>query len=214
MGLRKVSIFDSRLGILVAALALANSVASGQAPLSSGLSLSGMDHGAKPGDDFFQYTNGGWLKSAVIPPDRTFAGVDLELNSEKEARLKRIVAALDAKSDAELSVEEKKLRDLYNAFEDTAAIEKAGLSPLQADFALIASLKTHDDVASFMGGPARQIGGPFAINITTDSKNPNAYVARLRQSGLGMPDRDYYLRGDKDIAAAREAYKRWLADML
>ena len=213
MGLLKVSIVDSRLGIFVAALTL-SSVASGLVPTPSGLSLSSMDHGAKPGDDFFQYTNGGWLKSAVIPPDRSFAGVDLELNNKNEARLKGIIAGLEAKPDAELSAEEKKLRDLYNAFEDTAAIEKAGLSPVQGDIASIASLKTHDDVATFMGDPARQIGGPFAINITTDSKNPNAYVARLRQSGLGMPDRDYYLRDDKDIAAAREAYKTWLADML
>jgi predicted metalloendopeptidase len=173
-----------------------------------------MDPGIKPGDDFFQYTNGGWLKSAIIPSDRSFAGVDLELNKENEARLKGIVAGLAGRPDTALSAEEKKLRDLYNAFEDTAAIEQAGLSPVQADLDAIAALKTHDDVATFMGDPATQIGGPFAINITTDSKNPNAYVARLRQSGLGMPNRDYYLRADKDIAATREAYKTWLADML
>jgi putative endopeptidase len=214
MGLLKVSLFDSRLGILAAAVALMTGAASGPAPVSSGLSVSNMDPSVKPGDDFFQYSNGGWLKSAVIPSDRSFAGVDLELNKKNEARLKGIVAGLEAKPDTAVSAEEKKLRDLYHAFEDTAAIEKAGLSPVQADIAGIAALKTHDDVASFMGDPATQIGGPFAINITTDSKNPNAYVARLRQSGLGLPNRDYYLRADKDIAATREAYKTFLADML
>ena len=85
---------------------------------------------------------------------------------------------------------------------------------MQADLARIAGLETHDDVASFMGDPARQAGGPFGINITIDSKNPNAYVPRLKQSGLGMPNRDYYLRGEKDIAATREAYKTYVADML
>jgi len=209
-----MSILDSRLAILAAALALMTSAASGPAPVSSGLSLSDIDPSVKRGDDFFQYTNGGWLKSAVIPSDRSFAGVDLELNKQNEERLKGIVAGLEAKPDNALSADEKKLRDLYNAFEDTAAIEKAGLSPVQADLASIAALKTHDDVATFMGDPATQIGGPFAINVSIDSKNPNAYVARLRQSGLGMPNRDYYLRADKDIAAAREAYKTWLADML
>ena len=214
MGPLKVSIFDSRLAILAAALALMTSAASGPTTVSSGLSLADMDPGIKPGDDFFQYTNGGWLKSAIIPSDRSFAGVDLELNKQNEARLKGIVASLAARPDTALSAEEKKLRDLYNAFEDTVAIEKAGLSPVQADLDGIAALKTHDDVATFMGDPATEIGGPFAINITTDSKNPNAYVARLRQSGLGMPNRDYYLRADKEIAATREAYKTWLADML
>lgn len=195
-------------------LALMGSMASGSAPMSSGLSLSDMDTGVKPGDDFFQYTNGGWLKRAVIPSDRSFAGVNLELNMENEARLKGIVAGLAAQPDSALNAEEKKLRDLYNAFEDTAAIEKAGLSPVRADLTRIAALKTHDDVATFMGDPATQIGGPFAIGITIDSKNPNAYVARLRQSGLGMPNRDYYLRSGKDIVATREAYKIYLADML
>ena len=126
MGPLKVSIFNLRRAILAAALALVTSAASGPTSVSSGLSVSDMDPGIKPGDDFFQYTNGGWLKSAIIPSDRSFAGVDLELNMENEARLKGIVAGLAARPDTALSAEEKKLRDLYNAFEDTAAIEKAG----------------------------------------------------------------------------------------
>jgi len=82
MGPLKVSIFDSRLAIFAAALALVTSAAAGPMPVPSGLSFSDMDPAIKPGDDFFQYTNGGWLKSAVIPSDRSFAGVDLELNKE------------------------------------------------------------------------------------------------------------------------------------
>ncbi len=179
-----------------------------------GVTLGYMDMSVKPGEDFFAYTNGTWLKTAVIPSDRSVAGVNLELDEGNEAKLKSIVAELVAKPDAALSVEERKLRDFYEAFEDTKAIEAAGLTPVASDLARIAALKTDADVAAFMAAPGTRIGGPFGVGIRVDQKNPSAYAVRLTQSGLGMPDRDYYLRTDKDIAATRDAYKKYLADML
>ena len=179
-----------------------------------GVTLADMDTSVSPGSDFFRYTNGGWLKTAVIPPDRQFAGVNLELDKENEARLKSIVAGLAAKPEAALSAEERKLRDLYNAFENTRAIDAAGLEPVKPDLERIAALKTYADVAAFMGSPANQVSGPFDINIDIDEKNPDAYVILLSQSGLGMPDRDYYLLKDKDSAATREAYHKYLTAML
>ena len=179
-----------------------------------GVTLADMDTSVSPGSDFFRYTNGGWLKTAVIPPDRQFAGVNLELDKENEARLKSIVAGLAAKPEAALSAEERKLRDLYNAFENTRAIDAAGLEPVKPDLERIAALKTYADVAAFMGSPASQVSGPFDINIDIDEKNPDAYVILLSQSGLGMPDRDYYLLKDKDSAATREAYHKYLTAML
>jgi putative endopeptidase len=179
-----------------------------------GVTLADMDTSVSPGSDFFRYTNGGWLKTAVIPPDRQFAGVNLELDKENEARLKSIVAGLAAKPEAALSAEERKLRDLYNAFENTRAIDAAGLEPVKPDLERIAALKTYADVAAFMGSPANQVSGPFDINIDIDEKNPVAYVILLSQSGLGMPDRDYYLLKDKDSVATREAYHKYLTAML
>jgi len=179
-----------------------------------GVTLGYLDATPGPGVDFFRYTNGGWLKSAVIPPDRQVAGVNLELDKDNEAKLKSIVAELRGAPEAKLSVEERKLRDLYEAFADTAAIEAAGLAPVAADLQRIAALKSHAAVAAFLGSPATQVGGPYAIDITIDKKNPDAYVVELRQSGLGMPDRDYYLLNDKDSAATRDAYRRYLSDML
>src|SRR5579871_5480944 len=163
-----------------------------------GVTLSYMDATVSPGVDFFRYTNGSWLKTAAIPPDRRIAGVNLELQRRNEADLKAIVASLSRRSDAQLSTEERKLRDLYNAFEDTQQIEASGLQPVRADLARIAALKTSEQVATFMGAPATQVGAPYDIGIDVDEKNPDAYVVQLRQSGLGMPDRDYYLLQDKD----------------
>lgn len=179
-----------------------------------GVTLGDLDPAIAPGADFFGYTNGGWLKHAVIPPDRQIAGVNLELDEGNEAKLKAIVASLRGAPEDKLTAEERKLRDLYNAFEDTAAIEAAGLSPVKADLARIAALKSSAEVAAFMGAPANQVDGPFNDDLTIDEKNPSAYIVRLSQSGLGMPDRDYYLRSDKELAATREAYRKYLADML
>jgi putative endopeptidase len=179
-----------------------------------GVTLDYIDASMPPGMDFFAYSNGGWLKSAVIPPDRLVAGVNLELDKGNESKLKSIIASLLAKPDSALSDEERKLRDLYNAFEDTAAIDAAGITPIQADLQRIASLQTPADVAAFMAAPATATSGPFRAVFDIDDKNPQAYALRLVQSGLGMPDRDYYLRDDKDLAATREAYKKYIVDML
>jgi len=179
-----------------------------------GVRLDYIDTSVAPGADFFRYTNGGWLRSAVIPPDRRVAGINLELDDGNETKLRTIVAMLRAKPEAALTAEERKLRDFYDAFEDTAAIEAAGLAPVRADLEAIAALKSVTAVAAFMATPATHTSGPFAARIAIDEKDPDAYVVRLTQSGLGMPDRDYYLRDDPQIAATREAYRKYLADML
>jgi putative endopeptidase len=179
-----------------------------------GVTLAYLDPSVSPGSDFFRYSNGSWLKSAVIPPDRQAAGINLEVDKANEARLKSIIADLTARPDGALSAEERKLRDLYNAFENTRAIEAAGLASVQGELTRIAALKTRAAVAAFMGSPATQVGGPYEIDIDINEKNPDAYVVLLLQSGLGMPDRDYYLLQDKDSAATREAYKKYLAAML
>jgi putative endopeptidase len=179
-----------------------------------GLSLDYIDTSVKPGDDFFRYSNGGWLKTATIPADRTAAGVNLELDQGNEAKLKTIVAELEARPAAQLTAEERKLRDFYDAFEDVKAIDGAGLEPVRADLAAIAALRTPADVAAFMASPATGVGGPMAMRITINQKNPNAYAVRLTQSGLGLPDRDYYLGQDKQLVATRDAYRKYIVQML
>ena len=179
-----------------------------------GVDLSYMDKSVKPGDAFFDYSNGAWLKSSTIPADRSYAGVNLELNKQNEDRLKTIVAELTARPDKDLSVEERKLRDFYAAFTDQKQIERDGMKPAKADLAAIAGMKTPDDVARMMGDPALQLDGPFNIYLGVDEKNPNIYSVHLYHSGLGLPDRDYYLRNDKEIVTTREAYKKFLATML
>lgn len=179
-----------------------------------GVDLTGMDSSVKPGDDFFLYANGAWLNRTEIPADRTSIGSFQNLQILSENRMKELVNDLEARNPATLNPEEKQLRDLYDAFMDTKQIETRGIDPIKPDLARIAALKTPTDVATLMGDPQFPGGSIVATAISPDAKNSNAYVVTASQAGLGLPDRDYYLRDDPALAATREAYKKYLAAML
>lgn len=179
-----------------------------------GVDLTGMEKSVKPGDDFFDYANGTWYKKSVIPPDRLEIGTSLDARIRSEQRMSAIVEALEARSPAQLTSEQRKIRDLYDAYTDTAAIEKNGLAPAEKDLAAIAGLRTLDDVARAMGNPAVPLDGPFDLAISVDAKQPSRYLAKLTQSGLAMPNRDYYLRDDPVLRRTRDAYRKYLTTML
>jgi predicted metalloendopeptidase len=181
---------------------------------SWGVDLSNMDSSVRPGDDFFAYVNGKWLASAEIPADRTSTGNFDALEILSEKRMKEIAAELDSKDPGSLNTEERKLRNLYDAFVDTKEINARGLAPAKSDLVAFASLKTYDDVARAMAAPEFDNDGPFANRVTPDPKNSNAYIVTLTQSGLGLPNRDYYLRDDQALKDTREAYRAHLAQML
>ena len=210
-----------RFAFAISALALTGLLATADAQPAAkptfgawGVDLSGMDKSVKPGDDFFDYANGTWFKNAVIPADRTSTGSFQDLQILSEKRMKDIVAGLEAKPYAQLTDEQKKIRDLYDAFMDTAQIEKRGLAPAKKDLARFASLKTADDVARAMGDPAVPADSLFGTFINSDAKSPNQYVMLVTQSGLGMPNRDYYLKDDPALAQTRDAYRKYLVTML
>jgi putative endopeptidase len=201
--------------LLAAASALAATAAvaaiSGKTMYGSwGVDLAAIDHGVKPGDDFFMYVNGNWYKTAVIPPDRASTGSFQDLRILSENRMKEIAASLDAKPRSQLTSEERKLRDFYDAFMDQQQIDARGLAPAKKDLTRIARLKTLQDVAALMGSPSLQLDGPFGGGIAFNPKDTNQYALTLGQSGLGMPDRDYYLKDDAELAKTREAYKKHL----
>jgi putative endopeptidase len=178
-----------------------------------GVDLSAMDKSVRPGNDFFMYVNGNWYKTAQIPADRSATGSFQDLAILSETRMQEIAASLDAKPYDQLTDEEKKLRDLYDAFNDQAQIDKNGLAPAKKDLDAIASLKTPDDVAAAMGDPVLGLDGPFGGGIAFNPKDTNQYVITLGQSGLGMPDRDYYLKTGDALDKTRDAYKKHLAAM-
>ena len=177
-----------------------------------GFDLAGMDTKVKPGDDFFSYANGAWFAKAAIPSDRTSTGSFTDLSIRSEDQVREILADLDKKTTP--NDIEKKVRDLYHSYTDTQRLEELGLAPTQPDLKAIADIKTYDDVARVMGSIKMGTASIFDAGIGVDDKNPNAYVVFIGQSGLGLPDRDYYLSDEKGTVAARTAYHKYVGDML
>src|SRR6186997_309328 len=126
-----------------------------------GVAIDYIDPTIKPGADFFTYVNNGWLKTAQIPPDRSAAGTFLDLHGRTN-----------------LTEEEKKLRDLYEAYMDTTQIESSALQPAAADLARINAAASLEDVARIQADPSLRLDGPFAMRIQVDDKDPDAYVVR------------------------------------
>ncbi len=180
---------------------------------SWGFDVGGMDPTVRPGDDFFRYGGGSWLKNTEIPPDRASWGAFLALRAKAEADVKAILDDLIRQPHAPGSAEQK-IADSYTAYLDTAAIEKAGLGPIEASLAAIARAGSHEEIARLMVRVDLGIGGPFSINIWPDDKDPQRYTVNVSQSGLGMPSRDYYLKAEASFAGARDKYRNYIETML
>ncbi len=177
-----------------------------------GFDLGGMDRAVKPGDDFFRYANGKWYDKAVIPADRSTIGSFSSLNIRSEDELRGILQDLQTRPD--LDAEQSKVRDLYRSYVDTDRIEALGLKPAAHDLKTIAKLNSYDDVARVMASVRMGTESVFGAAIRTDRKNPGAYMVTLFPSGLGLPDRDYYLIDEKGTVAARDGYHAFIAKML
>ena len=177
-----------------------------------GLDLSTHDKSVKPGDDFYRYADGHWLDTNTIPADRSSWGVFAELDERARADLRQLVEAIPA--DVPQGSAQQKVRDFYRSFVDTDAIERAGLTPAQPGLQAIAAAHTYEDLSRLMGTPELNLAAPFSLYISTDPKDPDRYIAFLTQSGLAMPDRDYYLKDDPKLKDIREKYVAYIGQIL
>jgi putative endopeptidase len=178
-----------------------------------GFDVSGMDRSVKPGDDFFRFGGGTWLKNNPIPADRPSWGSFTILRANAEADVKAIVEEVAGRRNAQGSVEQK-VADYYASYLDTNAIEKAGLAPVQEDLAAISAARSHEDVARLMARADIDVGGPIGAGIILDQKNPDRYAVGIVQTGLGLPDRDYYLKDDAKFVETRGKYRAYVEQML
>ena len=178
-----------------------------------GYPLTAFDGETNPGDDFYQYANGGWLEATEIPSDRSGTGFSIIMQERNETRIAEIIADL-ASADVDAGSDSQKIRDLYNDFMDIETINALGLAPIQSDVGQIKAASSHEDIARLMNDPALGVGGPIALYVTIDSKQPDSYVMGATHGGLGMPDRSYYLRESERLSETRTAYKTHLSRML
>lgn len=177
-----------------------------------GFDAAGMDTSVKPGDDFYKYANGKWLASNKIPDDMTTWGGFTKLAVDTEAQVHVIVDSLPA--GAAKGTAEQKVHDFYHAFLDVDAINKAGIATASAALQDIAAAKTHADIATLMGRPDLGLQTPVNIGVTVDEKNPDRYIVGIGQGGLGLPDRDYYLKKDPKLEEIRKQYVAHIDRML
>ena len=190
----------------------------------AGVDLAGINHSVKPGDDFDGYANGNWRKTAVIPADRSSTGIFLQVFQKAEQRNAELIKTAAA-SKAPAGSNERKIADYYAAFMDQAGIAKHGLSPLKPELTRIDAIKTPADLARVLGSQLRADVDPinatnfstehlFGLFVTQGLADSAHNVAYLLQGGLGMPNRDYYLAGDKDMANIRAKYQSYIATQL
>jgi putative endopeptidase len=176
-----------------------------------GIDLAAMDRTVVPGEDFYRYVNGTWLKTTQIPADKSRWHPYDELNEINIARVRTLV---EAAGKAPVGTVERKIGDYYAAHLDEAAREKAGFTPLAPELARIAAIATPADLARALAlQSVNGIGSPILAGIDIDAKQPSRYLPALEQGGLGMPDREYYLADRPNYVAARAEYVAHLARM-
>jgi predicted metalloendopeptidase len=168
-----------------------------------GLDLTAGNPAVKPGDDFFAYANGAWHDTFTIPADKASYGMFSKLDDEARAHVRMIIEGAAASKPAPGSIE-RKIGDYFASFMNTAKLEADGIDAIKPDLDRIAAAKTPADLSRLFGEPGFQ--SPIGAYIGPDDKDPDAYFVNLAQSGLGMPDRDYYLKDDPRLKEARAAY--------
>ncbi len=182
----------------------------------SGLALKYIDRTVRPQDDLYGYTSGKWLKDAELPADRARFGSFDELRDKAELQVRAIIEELAASKDLKQGSDAQKIADLYSSFMDEAKIEALDDQPLKAEFAKIDLIQSKADLPAMFGAfNLKGIHTPIGLGIEQDGKDSTRYLLHLSQDGIGLPDRDYFLKEeDAKLKSARIAYQAHITKVL
>jgi putative endopeptidase len=188
------------------ALVLAVACGSETTTLVSGIDTQYMDTGTRPGDDFFRYMNGKWLDETEIPADKSNYGGFIILGDEAQENVKAIIEE-SATGDFAKGTDEQKVGDLYKSFLNVETRNARGMKPLQPELSRINALSSHDDVTRYFARASIYgVSVPMDLQQLVDWNDPTRYSMIITQGGLGLPDREYYLKEDARSAELRAAY--------
>jgi len=177
-----------------------------------GIDTTSFDRAVRPQDDFFRFVNGTWLANTEIPADASSWGSFNELNEKSRTALHQI---LEDAAKAPAGTEKAKLGAIYASYMDSARIEQLGITPLSGELATIGKLTSAAQLpATFAHFATIGISNPAAAGVGQDPKASSINIVQVRQSGLGLPDRDYYLRNDANMVAVRTAYTNYITQLL
>lgn len=160
-----------------------------------------------PGDDFFRYVNEGWLSSMSLPQGFPRMDSFLEVALRTEQQLQAIITQVDDRE-----VGGQQIRALYQSYMDAERVERLGLTPIRAELRSILQLSNHSEVARWMATPMQH--AIVKISVQLDARHPDRHVLALRQTGLGLPDRAYYLDDSAVYTSIRHDYARYIEDTL
>jgi len=191
---------------------------------SHGIAVANMDGAVKPGDDFYQYANGAWIKRTEIPPDRSRIGVFTGLADLSDKRTAALIEEA-AKADAPAGSNTRKIADLYNSYMDEATIEAKGLAPLRSQLEAIAAIHDQRALARALGESLRadvdalnntnfHTANLFGLWVAPGFNESEHYAAYLLQGGLQLPDREYYLADTERMRQIRTQYQAHISAML
>ena len=197
--------------------------------LKSGIDTSGFDKSIRPQDDFFRYVNGAWLKKTTIASDAGGAGAFNELSDRSRDAMRTLFEAAArptpavgdrvspktvALTNGATVVERQQIGDMYASYMDSARIEALGIRPLAPELKAISAIINASQLpAAFAHFASRGVRGPLGVTVGQDQKASSTNIVQVAQAGLGMPDRDYYLKSDAKTVTVRAAYTKYLTTL-
>jgi putative endopeptidase len=189
-----------------------------------GIVAASMDKAVAPGEDFFAFANGSWVRNTPIPEDRSSIGGFYIADQERERQTRELLSGILGSKPAAGS-NEALIANYYNAFLDTDAIDRAGMTPARADLDAIAAIADKRQLSAAIGGTLRADTDPlnatnyqtenlFGIFVTQGLATPGETLPYLMQGGIGLPEREYYLGGDGKMAGLRAQYRTYIATIM
>ena len=183
--------------------------------LAAGIEQANMDKSVRPQDNFYRYINGGWINSHEIPDDKTSIGSFYDLRDKADEDVKAIIEELAATDGLKIGSDEQKVADLFRSYMNTNARNTLGTAPVKNIFNAINELNNKDDLARFFGTYSTVgINNPLALYVNIDEKDSSSYAAYIWQSGLNLPDKDYYFNEEERFVKLRAGYLVHIEKML
>ncbi|MBT8132590.1 MAG: M13 family metallopeptidase, partial [Gammaproteobacteria bacterium] len=180
----------------------------------SGIDRSGFDSAVRPQDDFFQAINGGWLDSTEIPSDQARWGSFNILHEKSQNDIRELVDAVSRRENLKSGSAAQKIRDYYNAYMDQDSADRHGIDALRDELAQIAAAENLSDIYALFGTLGIiGVDNPLGMYVFSDAKDPDTNVVYLTESGLTLPDRDYYLDDSERYATGRGLFLDYATDI-
>ena len=204
------------LSALTLSLVTAFATAAEPAAPISGIEIPNMDTSVRPQDDFFTYLNGSWLKTTEIPSDKASWGTFAKLRDDTLPQLRELIEKAEAEKGKKAGSEPQKIADLYASFMDEKKLDELGFRPVTGELNRIRALKDKKGLPMLIAHLG-QIGitTPYSVSVRQDARASTKYAVYIGQSGLGLPDRDYYLKkDDPKMASALAKYELHIAKIL